>query len=273
MLILDVQLMVIGIGVGIISAMVGMGGGFMIVPILIIFFKVPSQLAVGTSILTVLFSSISSVLGYQRQRRIDYRIGGVLALCAVPGSIAGAYAAESLAPGELSFLLGIFLSALSLYIIVRGRRDLVSDGHNDSRTLNLKTRTRALIDAQGTRFEYPVHLRRSTVIGFADGVLSGLFGMGGGPILVPLVHLFLDIPIHVTVATTVFVICFASLSGAIAHYVLGNVVLDIALYLILGIVPGSQVGALISRRVNARRLRMIVGLVLLIFGLGTMAFG
>jgi hypothetical protein len=113
-------------------------------------------------------------------------------------------------------------------------------------------------------FTYRTKLLSGIALSFFVGLASGLLGIGGGSLLVPIMTLAMDIPIHFAVATSMFTMILTSTSGVAQHYMLGNIRLDYALPLALGTIFGAQLGASSSRRASSRNLRRLFGIVLII---------
>ncbi len=244
--------------VGCVAAMVGAGGGFLVVPMLVLVWGISAQEAAGTSLLMIVFTSSSSTIAYHAQGRIDYLLGLILAAGTVPGALLGASAATHLKSEVLSGLLGIFLLGISIRMLIA--REL-PDRRPDPRR-----GTRTKVDAHGHIFEYPRISPLALPAGFAGGLASGLFGIGGGVLIVPLIRLGMGIPMHIASATSMFMMIFTSIAGASTHAYLGNVRVRYAIPLCLGIVVGTQIGAFLARRTRAKALERILGVCLSIIG-------
>lgn len=238
--------------------MVGVGGGFLVVPMLVLVWGLSMQDAAGTSLLMIVFTSTSSTLAYWRQRRIDYRLGTILALGTIPGALAGAYVTSLLESELLEGLLGIFLLGLAVRMLIA--RELP-----DRRPDPDGSCTR-MVDAHGHVFEYNAKPNKGLPGSFMAGIVSGTFGIGGGTLIVPLLRLGLSVPMHIAVPTSMFMMIFTSLSAGVTHAALGHARLEYAIPLILGIVVGTQIGARLARRTKARVLEKILGLCLLVVG-------
>ena len=254
---LAIVLVIVAILVGIISAMVGLGGGFLVVPILVLFFHVETHQAVGTSIVMVLFTALSATLAYARQRRVDYKVGLILAVGTVPGALAGAYMTTLISGKFLEALFGAFLLFIATQMI---RKYKGSAGSNAGLH-------RMIVDAKGTSFEYTARTFPGVFLSFLGGFVSGFFGVGGGAVMVPLMVLVVGIPIHIAVATSMFIMCFTSLSGAATHLTLRNIIPEYALYLSLGIIFGTQIGAAVARRLKSQLLQRAFAASLVIVGI------
>jgi len=249
-------LLVIAALVGIVSAIVGLGGGFLIVPILVLFFNVEMHQAVGTSLVMIVFTAASATFAYARQKRIDYKVGLILAIGTFPGAIVGAYL-TTLASGKLlSALFGLFLIFVAVQMIRKDHRTVKSN-------VGLK---RLLVDSKGISFDYTARIVPGVILSFFGGLASGFFGVGGGAVMVPVMTLVVGLPIHIAVAVSMFTMVFTSIPGAATHLTLGNIIPEYALYLSLGIICGTQIGASVARRLKSELLRRAFAASLVIVG-------
>jgi uncharacterized membrane protein YfcA len=253
-----VTLLLIGLGgaavfIGLIASMIGVGGGIFMVPLLSLsHIAKTTQEAVGTSLATIIFTSISSSLAYRSQKVLDLRLGLWLMPGAALGTWLGAFLTQFISSGRLSVAFGIFM----LYpaaMMLRGRQP---------REIALLFRRSR---AEGTY--NPVEI---LILGVGAGLAAGFFGIGGGIVMVPAMAILLGLDMVQAVATSLFVMGASSLTGAIQHWLQGNVLLDLqnpwvspVLPLILGITIGAQLGPRISVKMPKARLRQLFGLVLL----------
>jgi hypothetical protein len=247
--------------VGILSSMIGVGGGFMVVPMLNMVFGFSMRLAVGTSLVMVVFTAFSSTFAYVRQKRIDYRLGLVMAVGSVPGALLGSSVVKLLPDKTLGAIFGIFLVAVALRMFL---------GSETARKKSGPRRwgwARRIRDAEGEIFEYEVNVVASILLSVLAGFASGLLGVGGGAVAVPVMVLVLTMPMHLAVATSMFMMIFTSVTGAANHILQGNAVFEAALMLALGIVVGTQVGAHIARRLEVKMLQRIFAIFLVLFGI------
>jgi len=245
--------------IGIIAAMVGVGGGVFIVPFLTQVFGFTPVEAVGTSLATIVFTSLSSTVGYSRQKRIDYKIGAILTAATIPGAVGGAYTATIIKPKLLGLIFGLFLIFVACQMTFR---------LPFSRLLSTKTEKswhRKILDSHGTILKYNANVRLSFPLSFLGGFSSGLLGIGGGSLMVPIMHLTANFPMHVAVATSMFIMIFTSTSGVTTHFFSGtNIHFDYVVFLALGVIFGAQVGAYLSRRTSVKNLKRIFGITLLL---------
>jgi uncharacterized membrane protein YfcA len=254
--------------IGIIAAMLGIGGGVFAVPALQLLplgstMGLSPQMAAGTSLAMIVFKAFSSTVGYGRQGRIDYKIGLLMATATVPGSFIGALLTTFIDEAILILIFAVFL----LYVASR-----MIFSYSIPINLGSSKRVgfiwnRRIVDSRGEVFEYSSNVPLGLILAFFAGISSGLLGIGGGSLIVPILHYALAFPIHLAVGTSVFIMIFSAISGVSTHAYLGNVQFDFALLLAIGVVFGAQIGALLSRRVSAVNLRRMFGAVLVLVGL------
>ena len=151
-----------GMAVGVIGSMIGLGGGTIIVPVLSAF-GLPPTVVASSSISAVLSNAIASTSSYARQRRIAYKTGILLGALSVPGAILGSFATELTAPDEFHTAFAVVLAGSGAYVILKPRL---------SRGTGKKPGRRSMILAGA--------------ISFVVGIMSGLFGVGGGIVFMPL---------------------------------------------------------------------------------------
>lgn len=257
---LEAFLPILGFMIGTVASMVGVGGGIFIVPLLTLFYEFSPPLAVGTSLATIIFTSSASTVNYSRQRRIYYRIGLILAMATVPGSYLGAHITSIIDEQLLGLIFGVFLLFIALRMIFK--LDLHSKKNSDEK----KTNTNPTANSEGSLLKSRRHVLLGSTLSFFGGLSSGLLGIGGGSLLVPIMVLAMNMPIHITVATSMFTMIFTSGSGVMRHFSLGNIDFGYAVLIALGTIFGAQLGAYTSKRISSRNLKRIFGAILIIVG-------
>jgi hypothetical protein len=249
----EVLLPIFGFLIGIAASLTGVGGGIFIVPILTFFYGFVVNNATGTSLTTIIFTAIASTINYSRQKRIYYKTGLVLIITTAPGAYLGAWLAEIMKERLLGLVFGVFLVLVAIRMIVSVvRRRKQNEG------LTVKTDTEL------------VKSRKIIVIGaglsFFGGIASGLLGIGGGTLIVPILTIFVGIPIHLATATSMFTMIFTSISGVARYYQANLINFPVALLFAAGTVIGAQVGAYTSKKISSRNLSLIFGIMLIIAG-------
>ena len=266
----------LGALVGFISGMFGIGGGFLMTPLLV-FFGIPAPVAVASMANHVAGSSMSSVIAYGRRKAVDYRMGAVLAGGGIVGAVVGVelfrwlrllgQADLVVAVSYLVFLsiIGGLMLVESLGAILRHRRGQPPPPRRDRRPvwlygLPLKMRF--------PRSRLYISVIPPIALGIFVGVLSAIMGVGGGFILVPAMIYVLRMPAGTVVGTSLMqIIITTALTGVLQAGRNQTVDIVLAMLLLLGGVLGAQFGARASSRFRAEELRAILALIVLLVGL------
>jgi uncharacterized protein len=270
-----------GAAVGFLSGMFGVGGGFLITPLLI-FYNIPPAVAVATGANQVIASSFSGALAHYKRKAIDFKLGSVLLFGGIIGSSVGAWIFASLRRlGQLDIVVSIlyvfFLGAVGGLMLTesvrtwRQRRqgsnvDLRQPGqHNWVHKLPLKMRfkvSKLYVSA------IPV-----VVLGAFIGLLSAIMGVGGGFIMVPAMIYLLKVPTNVVIGTSLFQIIFVTAYTTLIQATANQTVdIVLAVLLMVGGVIGAQYGASAGQRLRGEQLRALLALLVLAVGM-RLAFG
>lgn len=277
------MLVLLGMGaaVGFLSGLFGVGGGFLITPLLI-FYNIPPAIAVATGANQVIASSVSGALTHFKRRTLDFKLGGLLVVGGLFGSLIGIYLFSLLREiGQLDLIISL------LYVVLLGtvgglmaveswntlRRsssgkpvDVRRPGqHNWIHHLPLKTRFRASM--------IYVSIIPVLAIGFCIGLLSSIMGVGGGFIMVPALIYLLRVPTSVVVGTSLFQIVFVTAFTTVLQATNNHSVdIVLAFLLMVGGVIGAQYGARAGRKLRGEQLRMLLALLVLAVAM-RLAFG
>ena len=225
--------------------MVGLGGGFILVPILRLYFGLGPAEAAGTSLVLVTANSASGAFTYFLQKRVDVKLGLLFAIGGLPGSVLGALLSKHISEQAFDWAFGIFL------VLVAG--DMV---------FNAKSRVAARTEHEvGTR--KAMSYRAAIAIGFLVGIISSLFGIGGGIVVIPSLLYFSNLPAHAISATSHFIIVLTSPVGLITHAFEHDIDLRAIVPLVAGGLCGGPLGAQLSLRLKSPQLLVIVGIALI----------
>ncbi len=265
-------LLAMGAAVGFLSGMFGVGGGFLITPLLI-FYNIPPAIAVATGANQVIASSFSGALSHLKKKTLDFKLGTVLLAGGVVGSTIGIYVFTLLRMlGQLDLIISLLyvvmlgtvggLMLVESVSAIRRTRDgaaptLKKPGqHNWIHRLPLKMRFRAS----------KLFVSVIPVIGLGAGIgfLSSIMGVGGGFIMVPALIYLLKVPTNVVIGTSLFQIIFVSAYTTIVH-ASTNYTVDVVLafMLMIGGVAGAQYGAKVGQRLRGEQLRALLALLVL----------
>jgi uncharacterized protein len=264
--------LLLGLGglVGIMSGLFGVGGGFLITPLLF-FIGVPPTVAVATGANQVVASSVSGVLAHLRRKTVDIRMGTVLLAGGITGSALGIWAFNTLSRlgqidlvVQLAYVLflgtvGILMLQESLRAMNRARRGTPATARRQHiwvhrMPLKVKFRTSGLYISVIPPF----------LVGLGVGVLAAIMGVGGGFIMVPAMIYLLGMPTKVVIGTSLFQIIFVAGFTTFMHALTNQSVdLMLAVMLIAGGVIGAQIGTRIGGRLKAEQLRILLAVLVL----------
>jgi len=246
----EIWLIPMGFAVGTLGTLVGAGGGFVLVPILILLYPERSpELITSMSLAVVFFNAFSGTCAYARMRKIDYRSGLLFAVATIPGAILGALTTGLLARRLFDGIFGGLLLALAVFLIVRRARPT---GEGDAPRHNGHT-VRTLVDAEGGRYTFSFNPLTGVVLSLVVGYMSSALGVGGGVIHVPALIRLLHFPAHIAAATSHFILTFTAMGGTVVHIASGVFSQGAlaTLCLAMGALVGAQLGAWISGRVHS----------------------
>lgn len=263
----------LGLLVGAFGTLIGAGGGFILVPILLLMYpNETSERIASISLAVVFFNAFSGSLAYARMKRIDYKSGIIFALATIPGAIAGALTTAYVSRRIFDFLFGIVMIVAGIYLwgshreqpSVAGDLDVRCSGQIGSRLMQ-----RTLIDAEGTEYRYCFDLWIGVVLSVFVGFVSSLLGVGGGFIHVPVLHSLLNFPVHIATATSHFVLVIMALTGTIVHVTQGVFVHGIWRTAVLGtgVLIGAQAGARMSNRAGGQLIMRGLAVALVFVGI------
>jgi len=251
--------------------MLGVGGGIFVVPILVLAFNLETRQAVGTSLVMIIFTALSASAAYFRQKRIDWKVGISAAFVTVPGALIGAYATQLFSSSNLAIIFGVTLFLIAGAMIRRTYRTPNQSTEaalrpKNSPILGRGVWRRKIVDSAGKVFEYDARIYSALVLLFFGGLASGFLGIGGGLIVVPILAAYVGLPMHLAVATSMLTMVFTAISGVSTHILLGNVRIDYAIPLVIGILLGAQLGARTARRLKSANLERVFAFVVLAMG-------
>jgi uncharacterized membrane protein YfcA len=266
-----VLLGLLGVFAGFVGGMLGVGGGIFVVPVLVLVFNLETRQAVGTSLVMIIFTALSATAAYYRQKRIDSKVGIVAGTVTVPGAAIGAYATRLFSSRNLAIIFGVVLFLMACLLIRRSYRPANRQAGNAMAFVNKpgipnRAWKRRIVDSAGRIFEYDAKIYSGLLFLFLGGVASGFLGIGGGLIVVPILTAYVGLPVHLAVATSMLAMIFTSVSGVSTHILLGNILIEYAIPLVVGILIGAQLGASAAHRLKSIYLERIFAIVVLIMG-------
>jgi uncharacterized protein len=229
------------------GSMVGLGGGFILVPILRLFLGFSPADAAGTSLVLIVANSASGAFTYLLHRRVHLRIGLLIALGGLPSSIIGAILSLHIPARIFDALLAVLLIALAIDM-----------------AWNAERRTAGRPESQRVQEIKGMSYRGALALGFVVGIFLSLFGLGGGTVLVPAFLYFSELPAHTISATSHFAILLTSPPGLIVHVLQHDVIGKDVAPLVAGGLLGGPIGARLSLRLQSPQLLIVVAIALVV---------
>ena len=271
-----VILALVGFVTGVFGVLVGAGGGFILVPILRIFFDKDPAIVAGTVLALVAANSISGAFAYRYMRVVDKRSAYLFAAAAIPGSVIAPFvlkkALEGL-PGVFDAMFGLLLVILAVRIATQqfdsGRQSRLGRARSRRRSfINPQTLHRRRITAEsGETYRYRLNERWAVLINFVLGFISSFFGVGGGFLRTPILVYAFGFPVQVAVATSIFALSFYTTAGAATHAFIGNIEwFPTFVFAGIGLVTGGQIGARLSSKVQGPWIMRLLMFVILAMG-------
>ncbi len=254
----------ISVVAGFLGALLGLGGGIIIVPTLTLLLGVDIRLAIGASIVSVIATSSGAAAAYVRDRMANIRVAMFLELGTAAGAITGAYLAGILNPRFLFILFGLIL-AYSAFAMLRGRKSTEQEIEVGPWARVLKLKSSYFDDAVGEEIVYqPVRARIGLALMYFAGVISGLLGIGSGSLKVPAMDLAMELPIKVSTATSNFMIGVTAAASAGVYFSRGQIDPFIAGPVAIGVMGGAFIGSHTLGRISSRSVRFTFVVVLTI---------
>ncbi|MEO9147664.1 MAG: sulfite exporter TauE/SafE family protein [Ginsengibacter sp.] len=248
-------LIITGFFIGTLGTLIGAGGGFILVPILIIVYPGFSpETITAISMAVVACNAISGSVAYMSSKRVDYKAGIIFAICTIPGSILGVLTTKIIPRDLFDIFFGFLMLGLALFLFLKGGKQ-----HSVIKEPLSKRGgwvQQHLVDKWGESYEYAYNLRFGMLLSVFVGYFSPLLGIGGGIIHVPAMTEWLLFPVHIATATSHFILAIMATVSVVTHYFQGNyndpLVLKMVICLVIGVVPGAQLGAYLSRKIKGR---------------------
>lgn len=262
-------LLLAGFIIGTFGTLIGAGGGFILVPLLLIFYpELPPETVTAISMAVVSVNAISGTAAYAKSGRIDYKAGITFALYTIPGSILGVYSVKYIPIQSFNVIFGILMIVLSAYLFYKNSQNSVINVKPESKNGFIH---RILTDKQGVQYEYRYNQTLGIVISILVGYLSPLLGIGGGIIHVPAMVNWLQFPVYIATATSHFILSVMATVSVVAHAIDGHysdpAVLKMILMLCLGVIPGAQLGAYLSHKVKSKTIIKVLAGCLILVGI------
>jgi len=266
----------VGLGfiIGILSGLFGVGGGFLLVPLLNAVFNIPYNIAVGSSLCQMVGTSAAASLKHRGYGHIDYKLGGFILIGAIGGVETGARILVWLMGLGNITIHGYTISKMYLWVNIiyivmlsivgtsmfieskkatkRAPRGGVVDSIFARKIHNIKIQPTISLPVSNIE---SISIWTLICIGFGVGLLSGLLGVGGGFIISPVLIYLLGIPTSIAIGTGLFQIIFISGYGTISHFFKDNIDFRLVICILTGSIIGSQLGSMLNKKIRGAHIR------------------
>lgn len=261
-------LVLVGFLIGTVGTLIGAGGGFILVPLLILFRPdLDPATITAISMAVVAANALSGSGAYIRKKRVDYKAGLIFALATLPGSVLGVWTVRVIPRHTFDMGFALLLLALALFLFVRGGKKKAAALVTDRKGWV----HRKIVDREGETFTYSFNLRNGSILSAVVGYLSPILGIGGGIIHVPAMVEWLRFPVYIATATSHFVLAIMAMATVATHFYEGAyddpAVVELVLSLALGVIPGAQLGAYLSGRLPAKAIIRALAVSLALVGI------
>lgn len=249
---------------GILGALVGIGGGIIIVPALALLLNVPIHQAVAASLVSVIATSIAGAHTYVEQQITNVRLGMFLEISTTFGALAGAVLALILSGWIISVIFGILVMSMAIFSYLTRSHD--EQINFDEEKINQDAKLESYLDIKGKYFDKALNKEIKYVahrpiagssVSFIAGVGSGLLGIGGGIIKVSAMNALMKIPMKVAVATSKFMIGLTAATSAVIYFISGAINFFIVAPVAIGTMLGATIGSLLMNRFKSKTIKLI----------------
>lgn len=250
-----VGILAFSLGAGLLGSLLGLGGGIVIIPALTLVFGYPMQAAIGASLIGVIATSTGAASYYVQEGMSNIRLGMVLETATTAGSVIGALVAVYTNQQILAVAFGVLLIYASFYMVRRPERLAPpSKGRKSDTYFDLSA---GYVDKKdGSEVRYDVRrIDRGLGASLGAGAMSGLLGVGGGIIKVPVMNIWMGVPMKAAAATSNFMIGITALAGAVIYYGYGQISPVVTAVVAVGVFFGAMVGSRVAHRVAGSMLR------------------
>lgn len=240
-------LLAIGVGIitGGITSLIGASGVMIIVPILTMLFKISVHTAIGTSLFVDVIASLTVAYSYYKNGNIELKSGMWMALTSIIGAQLGVLFASNMGEGNLSSSFGVVLVITGLFMFLKSYQVKNDSSDTISKFIHFKKEWQKLL--------------ATLIIGLGIGILSGIFGAGGGVMILLALIILMSFPLHKAIGTSTLIMAITALSSTIGYAVRGKVDFALGSFLAVGAILGGILGSHYANKVNEKTLQKVVG--------------
>lgn len=283
-----IGIVLLGLVIGFLSGLFGVGGGFLMTPALKIIFGIPYNIAIGSDIAAITFTSMYGMYKHYKLSHINFTLGFIILGSMIPGVEVGARILGILKNGSTMLINGKQIPSIDIILnfcyvavlIIAGVIMLLEyykwkAGRKVSVNLSSYKTGYYFFIKKGIPDLHQINIIGLILCGFVIGILKGLLGVGGGFIIVPILVNFFAIPAVIVIGTSLFIICPSSAYGAVTHLFKGNVDFMLVLLILAGSLIGSYFGTSMTEKLRGKKIRkyfvyiIALGIIMIIINLLT----
>lgn len=268
-IIVTLELGLVAAVAAVLGSMLGLGGGVFLVPIFTLFFGIDPKVAVGASAVVVVTNSVVGSTVHLRSRFTNLRLAMLLQVMTATGAILGAAYGVGADPRVIYVVFGVVLLYAAVSMAIPRSNRNVSLGED---RLGLGAAYHDPATGQPVAY-VPKRVAPGVGISAGAGVLSGMLGVGGGVVMVPVMNLLMGVPVKAAVGTSAFMVGITQVAPSFVYYANGKIDPRIVVPAVVGVFLGGQIGARLTRRLKAQRLAGVFAVVLGYLGISMVARG
>ncbi|MFW9906063.1 MAG: sulfite exporter TauE/SafE family protein [Candidatus Thorarchaeota archaeon] len=251
-----IGLLVLGLAVGLIISLLGVSGSIFVIPVLLLFYSTSIYSAIGTSLFVDMVGATIVAIWYFREERVDLSATLLLILTALAGSQIGVLVAVNTGETSLSNLVCFIFIGIGVIILARSVNEIKSDATIESPKVIFKSERQKKVVI--------------SLIGLFIGLMSGIFGAGGGMMIIFVLLVIFKYPSHTAVGTATAIMAFIAISGVIGYSIQGHINFEYGVIISFGTIISGIVGSVFSGRLNEATLRIVMGIIFILVGLVTL---
>ena len=253
-------LVVMGLGAGVLGALFGLGGGIVFVPVLTLVFGLAPADAVAVSLVGIIAGSVGASTVFVEKGLSNVRLGLLLEITTAAGAVIGAVAATFLEQWILMVLFSIVVY-ISAWRMIRNPEKVVPPAEGAEGRFAFRYED----ENTGECIDYEVqNVKGGMALCTVAGMISSMTGVGGGMVKVPLMNLYMHVPMKAASATSSYMIGITAFSGAITYYLAGGILMEYAAGVAIGAFVGALAGTALARRLDTRHLRKYFSIVVVV---------
>jgi uncharacterized membrane protein YfcA len=268
-------LFLIGLAAGLIGSIIGIGGGIIIVPFLSLALKVPIHIAIGTSIIAVLMTSLTASRIFLKKNTTNIELGLTLEIPTTFGGIIGSIAVAYLKNKVLFIIFGCFAISAGIFTYFKNTYfQNKNQRENITTTQEINTSKDSIFDSKyydettGKAYKYKVkNVLYGSIASLFAGLSSGLLGVGGGVIKVPAMNIFMNVPIKVATATSNYMIGITAVVSSIIYFYNGYINPFITIPVVIGVLIGATTGSFTAEKLKSSQIVIIILTIFIAIGI------